>query len=53
VCNFLSESLVTDCNVASDSTPMLGADGIGSIDYNVGNIAAGATKSATVAYVRI
>ena len=36
VYNFFSESLVTDCNVASDSTPILGTDGIGSIDYNVG-----------------
>jgi len=53
VYNFIDESLVTVCNPASDTTPILGTDGIGSIDYNLGNIAAGATKSATVAYVRI
>jgi hypothetical protein len=53
VYNFTNESLVTVCDAASDTTPILGTDGIGSIDYNLGNIAAGATKSATVAYVRI
>jgi len=42
-----------DCTPTSDATPLSGTDGVASIDYNLGNIAAGATKSATVQYTRI